>query len=285
MSPFALAPYGWPLAPFDRMHPIRAYLNDPRISGASEAFHFGVDISAPDGTAIHAVSDGTVHLEGPQNIAVAQSDGARVFGYWHVVPAVTDQQAVHRGDLLGHIATGWQHVHFAEHVAGPEGGYLNPLRARALTPFRDSGSPRIQRIVCARGGKELDPLELAGAVDVIVEAYDRPPLPVPPPWANMPVAPAQVRWRVMQGRRAVRPWHTPIDLGKKMLPKEQFGTVYAPGTRANHPNAPGLFRYIVAHTWSTRLLPDADYRIEAEASDLHGNRASSVLPIRILNQV
>src|ERR1700730_6113878 len=33
-------PYGWPLKPFDPMHPVRAFLNDPRIAGGSQAFHF-----------------------------------------------------------------------------------------------------------------------------------------------------------------------------------------------------------------------------------------------------
>jgi len=39
--------YPWPLEPFDRPHPVRGYFNDPRISGSSRAFHFGIDIAAP----------------------------------------------------------------------------------------------------------------------------------------------------------------------------------------------------------------------------------------------
>ena len=50
------APYPWPLEPFDRQHPVRGFLNDPRIADASHAFHFGIDISAPDGTAVYAVA-------------------------------------------------------------------------------------------------------------------------------------------------------------------------------------------------------------------------------------
>ena len=54
--------YCWPLEPFDSPHPVRAYFNDPRIAEASEAFHFGIDISAPNGTPVYAVEAGVVHL-------------------------------------------------------------------------------------------------------------------------------------------------------------------------------------------------------------------------------
>src|SRR4029079_10771235 len=47
--------YGWPVTPCDRQHPVRAFLNDPRIGHhGSHAFHFGIDISAPDGTRVYA---------------------------------------------------------------------------------------------------------------------------------------------------------------------------------------------------------------------------------------
>src|SRR5262245_27374208 len=76
--------YSWPLQPFDRVHPVRANFNDPRISGSSKAFHFGIDISAPNGTPVYAVEAGKVHIEDPRAIAVAA--GSVDFGYWHVVP-------------------------------------------------------------------------------------------------------------------------------------------------------------------------------------------------------
>jgi hypothetical protein len=119
---------------------------------------------------------------------------------------------------------------------------------------------------------------------VIVEAFDHPPLPVPTPWAGMPVAPARISWAVLRGNQVIWPWHTPIELGVKMLPQQLFPVVYAQGTRQNHPNAPGLFRYIVAHTWSTRLIPDGNYQIEVEVADLHGNKARASLPITLANK-
>jgi hypothetical protein len=273
-------PYCWPVAPFDRMHPVRGYLNDPRQGASSSAFHFGVDVSAPDGTAVYAVEPGTVYLEGAQNVAVQSPDGTHEFGYWHLVPAVREHEVVAKGQLLGHIATSWQHVHFAERRGGD---YLNPLRPGALTPFEDDQAPAITRIVVSRAGKELDPLRLHGGVDVIVEAFDRPALPVPAPWAGMPVAPASIRWRLLQSGKVVRPWHAPFDLATRMLPERLYPIVYAPGTRQNHPNQPGLFRYFLAHSWSTGLVPDGNYTLQAEVADLHGNKARSGLTIGIAN--
>ena len=69
-----------------------------------------------------------------------------------------------------------------------------------------------------------------------------------------------------------------------MLPASIFDRIYAPGTRQNHPGEPGVYRFYLGHTWTTRLLPNGDYRIEVEASDIDGNKALSKLPITIKNR-
>src|SRR5512142_825986 len=60
----AVAPaYGWPVKPFDRQHPVRAFLDDPRIGHeGGRAFHFGIDVAAQDGTAVYAVEGGILYL-------------------------------------------------------------------------------------------------------------------------------------------------------------------------------------------------------------------------------
>src|SRR5207248_3100597 len=47
-TPQARWNYDWPLKPFDRPHPVRACLDDPRVSMdlTQRTFHFGIDISA-----------------------------------------------------------------------------------------------------------------------------------------------------------------------------------------------------------------------------------------------
>jgi len=273
-------PYSWPLKPFDRAHPVRAYFNDPRISGSSRAFHFGIDVSAPNGTPVYAVEGGTVHLENES--AVSVDAGGREFGYWHIVPAVVHRQRVARPQLLGHVEAPWLHVHFAERRAGE---YRNPLRAGALTPWRDTTKPRVTAIEFQRDGKKIAPSVVGGAVDVVADAFDTPPKKVPAPWNDLPVTPAALRWRVRRGNRTVRAWHTPVDFAKTLVPKERYAKVYAAGTRQNHAGKPGRYRFFLAHTWSTKLLPDGDYVLEVEARDLAGNVGAHAQPFRILNEL
>ena len=272
--------YGWPLEPFDKAHPVRGYFNDPRISGKSRAFHFGVDISAPNGTPVHAVRGGVVHIEGKRSLSV--SDGDVDFGYWHIIPAVEHHQRIEQGHVVGHVQDPWLHVHFAEHRGGK---YLDPLRRGALSPWFDPKKPEVTKIVLSRDGRALKPTAISGAVDVIAEAHDTTPLEVPEPWNDLPVTPARIRWRIRRGGLTVRPWHTPIDFTKTLLPQDDFHRIYAPGTRQNRAGKPGLYRFFLAHTWSTTLLPDGNYHIEVEASDNRGNTGGAELPFTLANNV
>ncbi len=259
---------------------MRGYFNDPRLSGTSRAFHFGIDISAPNGTPVHAVRKGIVHLEGTRSLSV--SDGDVDFGYWHVIHAVRHLQRVEKHQVVGHVEAPWLHVHFAEHRSG---GYRDPLRPGALTPWADTTKPHVTKVAFSRNGRALSPAAISGAVDVIADAHQLPPLAVPAPWRGLPVTPARVRWRVRRGGLTVRPWHTPIDFSKGLLRQDDFRRIYAPGTRQNSPGKPGLYRFYLAHTWSTTLLPDGPYRLEVEASDLRGNKGGMHLPFTITNDL
>jgi hypothetical protein len=259
---------------------VRGAFNDPRISGKSRAFHFGIDVCAADGTPVYAVVGGTVHLENKN--AVSVDAGPVEFGYWHIVPAVRHHQVVARHAVLGHVLAPWGHVHFAEHRRGQ---YVDPLRPGALAPWSDPTSPRIAAITFERDGRMVDAKAVAGGVDVIVEAYDRPPLAPPKPWDGSIFTPALVRWRVLHRGRTVRPWHTPVDFRRRMLPKEDFHRIYAAGTRQNRAGKPGRYRFFVAHTWSTRVLRDGRYRLEAEVADERRNTARAALEFTIANNV
>lgn len=260
---------------------MRGYFSDPRDGEKRSTFHFGIDVAVPDGTPVHAVEAGTVHMQGKQNVAVVGS--RRIFGYWHVDPAVKNGQQVAQHALLGHVAKGWGHVHFAERVPG--GKHVNPLRRGALTPFTDPSSPKIERIVVSRRGVELDADRVTGAVDLIVEAFDRPALRVPDPdWADLPVAPALVRWRIVRFGKAVVPWTTSVDFRSKLLPDGLFTRIYAPGSRQNHPRTPGVYRYYLARGWKSAQHPDGECRLDVAASDIEGNRAVAHLALVLRNK-
>jgi hypothetical protein len=64
-----------------------------------------------------------------------------------------------------------------------------------------------------------------------------------------------------------------------------FGTVYAPGTKQNHPNEPGRLRYYVARGWDTRRLADGSYRLQVEAEDTEGNKGRAAIGIELANEL
>jgi hypothetical protein len=278
--------YPWPVEPFDEQHPVRGFFHDPRIGDrGGSSFHTGVDVSAPDGTPVHAVAAGRVSIEGPQIVSVVSGD--RDFGYWHVVPAVANGVHVPAHGLLGHVAKGWGHVHLAERTPSPHphGTYWNPLRRGALTPFADFGAPVVAHIVTS-----LPASALLGRVDFVVEAFDRPPISAPPPWDGLPVTPALVRWRLLRSGKAVVPWTVAVDARVSFLPNvvgnsdTHFGNVYAPGTLQNHAGKPGVFRFWLARGFDTRPHPDGHYALEVEAADVRGNASRRRETVQFVNR-
>jgi murein DD-endopeptidase MepM/ murein hydrolase activator NlpD len=130
------AAYGWPVKPFNRQHPVRGLFGDPRIgldaSGrTARQFHFGVDVSAPNGTPVYATISGTIVFIHPDAIAVRAAGGVE-FSYWHIVPRVRAGAYVTAyRTVIGRVEKPWAHVHFSE---ARYGRYLNPLRKGGLTP-------------------------------------------------------------------------------------------------------------------------------------------------------
>jgi peptidase M23-like protein len=279
----ARAAYPWPIKSFTRAHPIRGYFNDPRLlfeeNELQSSFHFGVDISAADGTGVYAVAGGVVSLHSDY-VTVTAPDG-RDFGYWHIDPVVAQGQPVGGGALLGQIRAGWGHVHFAE---SRNGVYVNPLRLGALSPYTDTTSPTVAGVAMSRAGKAVDPTRVAGVVNLTCDAYDVPPLPPPKPWRDSRVTPALIRWRIIRatGRPATR-WRTAVDFRAALEPSELFNLIYAPGTKQNRANRPGRYVFYLKLGWSSAKLPNGDYRLKVGAWDTRGNSAFGSLPFTIAN--
>jgi hypothetical protein len=254
--------YDWPLKPFAVQHPVRGFFNDPRIGEhGSRAFHFGTDISAPDGTPVYAVEAGIVHRNHGE-IAVSALDGSHSFGYWHLDLVVHHRQLVRRHQLLGWIGKGWGHVHFAERRGG---AYVNPLRPGGIGPYNDHTIPTI-------------PTVSLSADAIVVQAYDAQSPIVPGEWAGEPVTPALIRWRVVN-THGTGNWNVAIDSRSTLLPESRFDAVYAPATQQNHKGVPGCFSFYLAKGSAARAVLATALAVQVEASDTTGNRVVVAEPV------
>jgi murein DD-endopeptidase MepM/ murein hydrolase activator NlpD len=253
--------YGWPIKPFGLQHPIRGFFGDPRIGGHdSRQFHFGVDISAANGTPVYATIDGTVSFLHPDAISIAGAGGV-AFEYWHIVPTVRSGQRVAAYEtVIGRVEKPWAHVHFSERRNGV---YVNPLRSGALTPFVDDTAPVVDHV---------DVRRLGASIELTADVSDETPLLVPAPWSDLPVMPAVVRWRFSGG-----PWTTAVDFRLHIPAAARFGSVYASATRQNHANRPGRYRVVLSRMSPVALV---GRRIDVQVSDQAGNASIESLRIR-----
>jgi murein DD-endopeptidase MepM/ murein hydrolase activator NlpD len=249
--------------------------------GGSFTFHFGVDISAPDGTAAFPVVSGKVtHVE--SDWIGVDVGGGRSFQYWHLDAAVkTGQQVQARTTKLGTIKTDVEHVHLTE-ISG--GKIVNPLAAGHLTPYADNTDPEVGSISFRTGGSLLLPNFLRGLVEIVAEAYDFPTLPVPGAWQGMPTAPALLTWRIddLDGQ-AVVPETTAADFRTTIPDNALFWNYYGRGSYQNFcvfgPHfswaQPGCYLFaLTREPFDTKSIPDGVYDLVVTATDIRGNQGS-----------
>lgn len=280
--------YGWPVKPFHRQHPVRGFFGDPRLADKTfrgdnhGSFHFGVDVSAPDGTPVYATISGRVVIEShrPETVSVRADDGRTVFAYWHVVRKVENGQRVTAYQtVLGRIASGWGHVHFAE---SRDDAYLNPLRPGAMGPYADRTCPRLRNLGLERNGRVMRGSVATGTVSLVVEAFDSVPMAVPGAWAGKPVMPAAVAWRLVDRGRPATAWRTAFDV-RSALPAEGFESVYARWTRQNSARRVGRYRLLLASEFDTTRIPDGSYLVLVEAVDTAGNTTCARFSLVVAN--
>jgi len=307
----ATSSYGWPVKPFYRQHAIRGYFGDPRtvfsgrpsfrnlMSGAGAfSYHFGVDICAPDGTAVYAVRSGTaavVSTATEMYVHVSSDDGFAA-QYWHVVPAVhTGQNVVAYQTVIGHVTKAAHHVHFSELE---DGQYVNPLAPGHLAHYTDHTTPEVSLISfrSTRAGREIAPEFVHGRIHIVAGAYDMPAMQVQSParWRGLPVAPALVRWRMERVKTGmiVVSGRTAFDVRSTLPPNDDFWTHYARGSHQNMLQfvtrrfweQPGRYLYRLSRSaFDTRRLRDGLYRVIVTVSDTRGNSSSASQLVTVFN--
>ena len=299
----AYARYGWPVAPFDRQHPIRGAFGDPRTversdqtvegprSVGSFTFHNGIDVVAKDGTDVYAVVTGTAVVKHRFEVSV-HVKGGRIFQYWHIVPQVrTGQVVVADRTVLGRIKHGAHHVHLSE-IDGLRA--VNPLAPGHLGPYSDTQPPAVKAVLArSRVGAPLRLDRLRGSVALLADTADSQPLRFWGPWFGMPVMPASVRWQLLADDGSdVLPWRVAVDFRVHEPRSALFWDIYAPGTHQNFPvlqdrfhfGEPGLYLVRLTHfLLDTRTLPNGRYVVSVEASDVCGNRGVLRQPVVVAN--
>jgi hypothetical protein len=294
--------YGWPFKPFDQQHPIRGFFGDPRsvylngvLSGGFDgpaflSFHQGVDISAPDGTPIYPVLDGTAHYLGAATLNI-DTGSDRIFQYFHIVPIVGEgQKVIAQKTILGYVQAPYGHVHLTE-IAGIRS--VNPLQKGHLTPFRDRTKPTIRDLVIRnQTGDVQTPLGLCGRIQIAIDAYDTTPTPVPGKFNGLPVVPSLVRWTVshLSGAAAVS-WQTAADFRVNVPPNGKFTDVFAKGSYENSPrfgnqqytSMPGRYLFLLSGNLDTTSFPNGVYVLTVKVSDERGNTAKLTDRMSVLN--
>jgi hypothetical protein len=294
--------YGWPFRPFSNQHPIRGFFGDPRTvyedrvlahgyeKSGFFSFHQGVDISAADGTPIYPVVSGSAHYLGAATLSI-HARGDRIFQYFHIVPNVDEgQQVVAQQTMLGFVQAPFGHVHLTE-IDGTRS--VNPLQEGHLTPYNDHTRPTVRAALFRNQfGWLQTPLGLCGRVEIAVDAFDTPPLPVPGAFNGFPVAPALVRWSINRrnGTAAV-PWHTAADFRSTLPPNQRFFDTYAQGTYENaprfgdrqYPLMPGRYLFLLAANFDTTSLPNGAYTLAILAADERANTTILQQPFTVLN--
>jgi hypothetical protein len=277
--------YGWPLRPFHQQHPVRGFFGDPRVDWEiphvrrAYRFHFGIDISGPDGAPVYATISGRIAVEG-ETVFVTRPDGVTL-EYWHVVPtAKSGSWATAYQTVVGRIAKGWGHVHFSE---SRNGAHVNPLRPGAIAPFNDTTSPQVHRVRVQRGNLRVDRYDVSGRVDLVGECADVTPLDVPAPWNDKPVVPALVRWRLMRSSRTILGWRTAADFRMQIPGPSAFWDVYAVGTTQNRPYRPGQYFFMLNRGWDSTSVSNGVYRLEIAVEDAAGNATRRTQRIVVAN--
>jgi murein DD-endopeptidase MepM/ murein hydrolase activator NlpD len=244
------APGSSPVYPTWAVPSIRGGFDDPR--GVKYA-HFGVDVAAPhDRAKVYAVVTGRiwhVRSKGANARFILSPSGtlrSTRYDYWHVdLTRVAPGARVRRGQWIGRVVTGQNHVHLSEW--NPVCGFIDPRRPTGI--LRDPANrerpsmdglaayvadeaafgPHGKDVADASAPIALDALH--GRVDFRARVWDMP-VHRTPRWPQQPLMVAGLRSWIGSATDPLLRVSRPIVpfLGGRLIPPALVDDVYAPGT-------------------------------------------------------
>ena len=226
------APYPWPVKPFDRQHPVRGFFNDPRVQDASHAFHFGIDVSAPDGTAVYAVTPG----RSSSRTRATPSQCRRRTG----APSATGtssrrSRTTSRSACTSCSVTSRRAGATSTSPRASTGRYVDPIRPGAIHPFVDVGPSdgREDHVPQRRQGR-VCPTASRAVCRSAASPTTRRRSTCRRRGRTCRWRPARVRYRIFCAGKCVLPLRAGVDLRVFRKP-DLFQTVYGARDTAEPP--------------------------------------------------
>lgn len=293
----------WPLKPFDGPHPVRATFGEPRgLVGAAppelnggplaeflaklnpvavagrRVIHHGIDIKAPDGTEVYAITSGTARLGGHDNFTRFVRVGD--FDYVHLSHTVREGQRVEAfRTVIGRVFPGQGHVHFSRYIGANTP--VNPLRFGSFVGYRDTVPPVIERIVAFRpNGVKPSLNALNGRIALFANAWDVQSVE----GLRGGVYRMSYSIETPEGERVIGPYHL---FQMDHLVPEAVGNILYTVQSTRHTLEPIIWYRLTLKSPSgdgwlhTNLLSPGPYVVTVNAADVVGNETTRQFPIRV----
>ena len=309
LAPSGAAAYSWPFKPFNKQHPIRGFFGDPRT-----VYLNGVLVGRLRRARLLLVPPGDRHLRARRHADLPRRKRHRALprrrdaqrrcrpeqggrrGRLPVLPHRPDRRRGRAGDreeddprlraaaVPARALDGDQRHALGEPVAaGPSDAVCRP---------HEADDPRRRRSA-TRPARCRPPLGLCGRIELAVDAFDTPPVPVPGKFRGLPVAPALVRWNIARlERHRRRPVahrrRLPHDRPRQRaasptsMPRAPTRTRRASATSSTR-RCPASYLFLLAGNFDTTSLANGVYRLTARVSDERGNTATFTERFSVLN--
>lgn len=293
----------WPLRPFDSPHPVRATFGEPRglvgVEGAAgvrgaalvhllqsinqlsvpgkRIIHHGIDIKAPDGTKVYALTNGVARLGGGTGYGRWVHVGD--FRYVHLDDTIREGARVRAmRTVLGTVYEGQGHVHLSRYHGGQP---VNPLAFGGLIGYEDHSAPVIGALsAVSPRGRRMSLDALRGPVGLCVRAHDVQSQ------GGLGTGLYSMSYVIFDedDREVVGPYHL---FRMDRIPIAPVGNLMYTVSSSRHRTQPDITYRLTLKSPSgdgllrTGRMRPGHYRLRVSGADVRGNRTARDFPIRI----